>query len=174
MAPLCPVERERPPAQATPRRSSEHSTGWLTVDRAMRIFNHMVESHSDRLDAVFRALADPTRRAMVRSLSRQPRSVGELAEPFEISLAAASKHIKVLEGAGLVQRDVQGRTHVCRLDARPLHAGMEWMRHYEQFWNQRLDALETLLRAEDREAAARKAPRKPAAARPSRSTRSKR
>ncbi|MDG2518486.1 ArsR/SmtB family transcription factor [Lysobacter soli] len=133
----------------------------------------MVESNSDRLDAVFRALADPTRRAMVRNLARQPRSVGELAEPFEISLAAASKHIKVLEGAGLVQRDVQGRTHVCRLDARPLHAGMEWMRHYEQFWNQRLDALEDLLRADDRADAARKPPRKPAA-KPARSNRSKR
>ncbi|WP_396614900.1 ArsR/SmtB family transcription factor [Lysobacter soli] len=133
----------------------------------------MVESNSDRLDAVFRALADPTRRAMVRNLARQPRSVGELAEPFEISLAAASKHIKVLEGAGLVQRDVQGRTHVCRLDARPLHAGMEWMRHYEQFWNQRLDALEDLLLAEDRDDAARKPPRKPAA-KPARSNRSKR
>ena len=133
----------------------------------------MVESNSDRLDAVFRALADPTRRAMVRNLARQPRSVGELAEPFEISLAAASKHIKVLEGAGLVQRDVQGRTHVCRLDARPLHAGMEWMRHYEQFWNQRLDALEDLLRAEDRDEATRKPPRKPAA-KPARSNRSKR
>ena len=133
----------------------------------------MVESNSDRLDAVFRALADPTRRAMVRNLARQPRSVGELAEPFEISLAAASKHIKVLEGAGLVQRDVQGRTHVCRLDARPLHAGMEWMRHYEQFWNQRLDALEDLLRAEDCDDATRKPPRKPAA-KPARSNRSKR
>jgi DNA-binding transcriptional ArsR family regulator len=133
----------------------------------------MVESNSDRLDAVFRALADPTRRAMVRNLARQPHSVGELAEPFEISLAAASKHIKVLEGAGLVQRDVQGRTHVCRLDARPLHAGMEWMRHYEQFWNQRLDALEDLLRAEDRDDATRKPPRKPAA-KPARSNRSKR
>ena len=133
----------------------------------------MVESNSDRLDAVFRALADPTRRAMVRNLARQPRSVGELAEPFEISLAAASKHIKVLEGAGLVQRDVQGRTHVCRLDARPLHAGMDWMRHYEQFWNQRLDALEDLLRAEDRDDATRKPPRKPAA-KPARSNRSKR
>lgn len=140
----------------------------------------MVESNSDRLDAVFRALADPTRRAMVRNLARQPRSVGELAEPFEISLAAASKHIKVLEGAGLVQRDVQGRTHVCRLDARGLHAGMEWMRHYEQFWNQRLDALEALLRDEDRENAARKTPSrkaaaiKPGASRPTRSNRSKR
>ena len=135
----------------------------------------MVESNSDRLDAVFRALADPTRRAMVRSLSRQPRSVGQLAEPFEISLAAASKHIKVLEGAGSVRREGQGRTHVCRPDARPLHAGMEWMRHYEQFWNQRLDALESLLRTEDRENATRKpAAKKPASPKPSRSNRSRR
>lgn len=113
----------------------------------------MVDITSDELDAVFRALADPTRRAMLRSLSGRPRTVGELAEPFEISLAAASKHIKALERAGLVQREVQGRTHVCRLDARPLHGGMEWMRHYERFWNGRLDALDALLRAEDRERA---------------------
>ena len=118
----------------------------------------MVEHSPERLDAVFRALADPTRRAMLRSLSRQACSVGELAEPFDISLAAASKHIKALERAGLVQREVQGRTHVCRLDARPLHAGMEWMRHYEQFWNQKLDVLESLLRAQDRAAPTRKPP----------------
>jgi DNA-binding transcriptional ArsR family regulator len=147
----------------------------LTIEVHVSIFNHMVELTSDRLDAVFRALADPTRRSMLRSLARQSRSVGELAEPFEISLAAASKHIKVLEGAGLVQREVQGRTHMCRLDARPLHAGMEWIRHYEQFWNQRLDALDALLRAEDREHAARKPPasRKPTI-KPSRPPRSKR
>lgn len=126
----------------------------------------MVDITSDELDAVFRALADPTRRAMLRSLSGRPRTVGELAEPFEISLAAASKHIKSLERAGLVQREVQGRTHVCRLDARPLHGGMEWMRHYERFWNGRLDALDALLRAEDRE----RAPTPPA--KPSRRARS--
>ena len=124
------------------------------------IFNLMVEHDSDGLDAVFRALADPTRRAMLRSLARRPCSVGELAEPFEISLAAASKHIKALERAGLVHREVQGRTHLCRLDARPMHAGMEWMRHYERFWSQRLDVLDALLRAEDRArpAAPEKAP----------------
>lgn len=121
----------------------------------------MVDITSDELDAVFRALADPTRRAMLRSLSGRPRTVGELAEPFEISLAAASKHIKSLERAGLVQREVQGRTHVCRLDARPLHGGMEWMRHYERFWNERLDALDALLRTEDREHAPTPPPTKP-------------
>lgn len=125
----------------------------------------MVDITSDELDAVFRALADPTRRAMLRSLSGRPRTVGELAEPFEISLAAASKHIKSLERAGLVQREVQGRTHVCRLDARPLHGGMEWMRHYERFWNERLDVLEALLRTEHRERAPTTPPTKPKRAR---------
>lgn len=113
------------------------------------MFNNMVEYHTDHLDAVFHALSDPTRRAMLRNLSQGERLVGELAAPFSISLAAASKHIKVLEGAGLVRREVKGRTHVCRLDAAPMHAGMEWMRHYEAFWRTRIDALETLLLAED-------------------------
>ncbi|HUF28697.1 MAG TPA: metalloregulator ArsR/SmtB family transcription factor [Gemmatimonadaceae bacterium] len=108
----------------------------------------MVESHQ-RLDVVFRALADPTRRAMLRSLALHPRSVGELAAPFEITLAAASKHIKVLERAGLVRRSIQGRTHMCRLDAEPMKAGVEWMREYEQYWNERLDVLDAVLQAED-------------------------
>ncbi|WP_244610909.1 metalloregulator ArsR/SmtB family transcription factor [Ensifer sp. M14] len=104
---------------------------------------------NDRLDAVFHALSDPTRRAMLQDLSAGERLVGELAAPFSISLAAASKHIKVLEGAGLVRREVRGRAHVCRLDAEPMHAGMEWMRHYEAFWRQRIDVLEALLLADD-------------------------
>jgi len=120
----------------------------------------MVKYSSAQLDDIFQALADPTRRAMLGSLARQPRSVGELAEPFDMSLAAASKHIKLLERAGLIERNVQGRTHVCQLNAMPLHAGMEWMRHYEQFWTQKLDALEALLRAEDR-AKSKPAPPKP-------------
>jgi len=109
----------------------------------------MVDKSSERLDAVFRALADPTRRAMLRDLAKQPRTIGELAAPFDISLAGASKHIQMLERAGLIQREVQGRVHTCRLDARPLHAGAEWIRHYERFWNARLDALETLLQGAD-------------------------
>jgi DNA-binding transcriptional ArsR family regulator len=108
----------------------------------------MVEQ-SSRLDAVFGALADPTRRAMLRDLAKQPRTIGELAAPFDISLAGASKHIQVLERAGLIRREVQGRVHLCQLDARPLHAGAEWIRHYEKFWTSRLDALEALLKAED-------------------------
>ena len=121
----------------------------------------MVDLSSQKLDAVFHALADPTRRTMLRSLASQPSTVGSLAEPFEISLAAASKHIKVLERAGLVRRTVQGRTHICRLEAQPMHAGLEWMRFYERFWQQRLDALEQLLKAEPTPAAKpRKSPKR--------------
>ena len=109
----------------------------------------MVDNSSARLDDVFRALADPTRRAMLRDLAQAPHTIGELAAPFHISLAGASKHIQMLERAGLIQREVQGRVHTCRLDARPLHAGAEWIRHYERFWNTKLDALEALLKAED-------------------------
>jgi DNA-binding transcriptional ArsR family regulator len=108
----------------------------------------MVNLNRAPLDQVFHALADGTRRAMLESLAAQPASVGELASPFEISLAAASKHIKVLEGAGLVRRTVYGRLHVCEIDAAPLHAGMEWIRRYEKFWTDRLDALEQLLSAD--------------------------
>jgi len=90
---------------------------------------------------------------MLQGLAKGPRKVGDLAAPFDMTLAAASKHIKVLEKAGLVRRSVQGRTHVCSLDALPMHAGVEWMRHYEKFWNQQLDVLEALLVAEDQVAA---------------------
>lgn len=106
----------------------------------------MVELQDTRLDAVFRALGDPTRRRMLGSLAQGERTVGQLAEPFEMSLAAASKHIKALEGAGLVRREVQGRVHVCHLNAGPLSAAQAWLRTYERFWNTRLDRLEALLR----------------------------
>ena len=102
----------------------------------------------DDLDSVFRALADPTRRAMLQALAEQPRTVGELAAPYSMSLAAASKHIQVLERAGLLSRDIQGRTHTCRLEAQGLHAGAEWIAHYTRFWNDRLDALQSALEAE--------------------------
>ena len=115
--------------------------------KAGRTFNHMVEHHAE-LDAVFRALADPTRRAMLRDLARAPRTIGELAAPHAISLAGASKHIQMLERAGLLTREVHGRVHTCRLEAGPLHAGAEWIRHYEQFWNSKLDALDALLKAD--------------------------
>lgn len=109
----------------------------------------MVELQAPQLDAVFHALGDATRRRMLRELARGERSVGQLAEPFEISLAAASKHIKTLENAGLIRREVRGRTHLCRLDPGPLASANAWLDHYERFWTTRLDALEQVLRNED-------------------------
>ena len=82
----------------------------------------MVNQSSERLDHVFQALTDPTRRHMLRNLAVRERTISELAEPFSMSLAAASKHVKTLERAGLVRRTVQGRTHFCRLDPKPLAA----------------------------------------------------
>ncbi len=109
----------------------------------------MVELHAPPLDTVFHALGDATRRQMLRDLAAGERSVGQLAEPFSISLAAASKHIKVLESAGLIRREVKGRTHMCRLEPGPLASAHEWLGYYERFWTSRLDILESLLRAED-------------------------
>jgi DNA-binding transcriptional ArsR family regulator len=114
----------------------------------------MVELETPKLDAVFHALGDATRRRMLRELAGGERSVGELAKPFAISLAAASKHIKALENAGLIRREVRGRTHLCRLEPGPLASAHEWLSFYERFWTDRLDALERLLRDED----ARKSP----------------
>lgn len=109
----------------------------------------MVELNPHPLDTVFHALGDATRRHMLRQLAGGERTVGQLAEPFAISLAAASKHIKVLESAGLIRREVRGRTHLCRLDPGPLASAHEWLNFYERFWTNRLDALERLLREED-------------------------
>ena len=86
---------------------------------------------------------------MLRELAGGERTVGQLAEPFAMSLAAASKHIKALENAGLIRREVRGRTHLCRLDPGPLASAHEWLNFYERFWTDRLDVLERLLREED-------------------------
>lgn len=107
----------------------------------------MVDQLPD-LDPVFHALADHTRRAMLARLADAEHSVGELAAPFAMTLAAASKHIRTLERAGLVTRRVIGRTHRVRLEPAPLAQAHAWLRRYETFWAQRLDALEQLLRAD--------------------------
>ena len=109
----------------------------------------MVELSQQRLDTVFHALGDTTRRQMLRALGDGERTVGELAKPFTMSLAAASKHVKALEAAGLVRREVRGRTHFCRLDPGPLASAHHWLSSYARFWSDRLDALEGLLREED-------------------------
>ena len=102
-----------------------------------------------KLDNILGALADPTRRAMLRTLAAGERNIGELAAPCKMSFAAASKHVRVLERAGLVRRRVEGRRHVCRIEPSPLAAAEKWLRYYEHFWSKRLDALEALLKAED-------------------------
>ena len=109
----------------------------------------MVELQTQQLDSVFHALGDATRRSMLRDLADGERTVSALAQPHAMSLAAASKHIKALEQAGLIVRQVRGRTHVCRLDPGPLASAHAWLRVYERFWNGRLDILERLLREDD-------------------------
>jgi DNA-binding transcriptional ArsR family regulator len=118
----------------------------------------MVELLSPELTPIFRALSDPTRRRILVELTSGERTVGQLAEPFAISLAAASKHIKVLEGAGLIQREVRGRSHLCRLDPGPLETAHEWLTFYERFWTARLDILDRLLREEDEQQSANREP----------------
>lgn len=115
----------------------------------------MVERESHDIDAIFHALSDETRRQMLRKLADGERSVGELSEPFPMTLAAASKHIRVLEAAGLVRREVRWRTHVCHLEAAPLKQALDELSFYERFWADRLDTLDQLLREEDAEVALR-------------------
>src|SRR4029077_8676221 len=125
---------------------ANHSTNRLTIQIRPHIFNLMVELRTPQLDSIFHALGDATRRQMLRELAGGERTVGQLAEPFTISLAAASKHIKALEHAGLIRREVRGRTHLCRLAPGPLASAHQWLGFYERFWADRLDVLEGLLR----------------------------
>jgi DNA-binding transcriptional ArsR family regulator len=100
---------------------------------------------SDRLTSTFSALADPTRRAILARLASGEASVTELAAPFEISLPAISKHLKVLERAGLITRGRDAQWRPCRLEPRPLKNAADWLEHYRVFWEQSLDRLEGYL-----------------------------
>ena len=103
----------------------------------------MVEhSQSAELDRVFSALADPTRRAILRRLTHRPATINEIAKPFRVSLNAISKHVMTLERAGILRRQIKGREHYCWIEPGPLREANEWMEHYRRFWEQRLDALE--------------------------------
>lgn len=103
----------------------------------------MVEyTQGTELNRVFFALADPTRRAILRSLTRRPATINEIAKPFPVSLNAISKHVMVLERAGLLHREIKGREHHCRIETGPLGQADAWLEHYRQFWEQRMDALE--------------------------------
>jgi DNA-binding transcriptional ArsR family regulator len=114
------------------------------------MLNHMV-NHSEMrtaatgLDMTFSALADPTRRAMLARLSRGPASVSELGAPHEMSLPAVSKHVRVLEHAGLIARRKIGRTQVCQLLPSPMKTAAEWIETYRSFWETQLDSLENFL-----------------------------
>ena len=101
---------------------------------------------TDRLDRTFSALANPTRRAILARLASGDASVTELAEPFAMSLPAISKHLKVLERAGLIVRGREAQWRPCRLEARPLKGASEWLEQYRVFWEQSLDRLEGYLK----------------------------
>jgi DNA-binding transcriptional ArsR family regulator len=104
-----------------------------------------------QLDVVFNALSDSTRRKMLSSLMRGSKTVTELAEPFDISLPAISKHLKVLESARLVERTIEGRVHHCRISAKPLEDAEKWLSHYRTFWEGNLDALKEYIEKSDKE-----------------------
>lgn len=101
----------------------------------------MTTSRSDTLSAAFQAMADPTRRAILARLASGEATAGELAAPFEMSLPAVSKHLKVLEGAGLLIRQREGRVHRCRLDPAPMKQAVDWIETHHQFWEARFDSL---------------------------------
>ncbi len=104
----------------------------------------MVKS-SARLDSVFHALSDTTRRSILRDISTGEKTVGEIAQPYPMSLAAVSKHLKVLESANLIHRQKQGSFQLVRINPAPMKEASRWIAYYEKFWNHQLDALENLL-----------------------------
>ena len=99
----------------------------------------------DQLDAVFHALSHRARRALMTRLAKGPATITQLAAPFRMSLPAVSQHIRVLEHAGLVTREVDGRIHQCNLRALPLKSAQAWLQHYRPFWQQTLDSLASYL-----------------------------
>ena len=102
----------------------------------------MVKRSEQTLDATFQALSDPTRRAILARLARGEATAGELGKPFRVSAPAISRHLRVLEEAGLIERRKDGRLQRCRLVARPMKTAIDWMAHYQAFWEGRLAALE--------------------------------
>src|SRR5438128_6185024 len=111
----------------------------------------MNTARSDRLSATFGALADPTRRAIIARLAKGQATVNEIAAPFEMSLPAVSKHLKVLERAGLIQRGRDAQYRPARLNATPLREADAWVERYRDLWEERLDRLDTLLQRRKKE-----------------------
>lgn len=115
----------------------------------MKSSGHIVNTPEDALDHVFAALSDRTRRAILFRLADGPARMGELAAPFDMSLPAVGKHVKVLEQAGLVQRRINGRVHICSLDAQNLRDAATWLSFYRTFWAESLDGLADYVEASD-------------------------
>jgi DNA-binding transcriptional ArsR family regulator len=105
----------------------------------------MVKQSEAHLNQLFSALADPTRRAILRRLAQGESNVSDLARPFRVTLPAISKHLRVLERAGLVERRIEGRVHRCRLQPRPLKDASDWLAEYRQYWERQFDALGAFL-----------------------------
>ena len=131
--------RARPPDTSTP----------LTNGLNHAIVNQVINYSAPVLDRTFAALSDPTRRAILNRLARGESTVTELAAPFSISLPAISRHLRVLEQAGLLSRRKAGRIHFCSLAAAPLHDATEWLTSYQRFWETRFDALASYLVEEE-------------------------
>ena len=108
--------------------------------------NHMVNYSQQHLDRAFGALAHPIRRGILARLASGEATVSELAKPFTVSAPAISKHLRILEDAGLLSRRKQGREHRCRLEAQRMQEAERWLERQRQFWNERLDALERYLK----------------------------
>lgn len=112
---------------------------------APEILNHMVQDRSPSLDRVFHALAHPARRAMLRRLVDGERNLTELAAPLRMSFPAASKHVRVLERARLVRRRIVGRTHLCRIEGKPLASASNWLDTYRAVWEANYQRLDDIL-----------------------------
>ena len=117
------------------------------------ISNHIVKLSDDTLDATFAALADTTRRAILTRLSEGEATVGELAAPFEVTLPAVSKHLRVLERAGMLKQERDGRVRRCQLDAAPMREATAWIDRYRQYWQGQLDALAEFLERQSNQSA---------------------
>jgi DNA-binding transcriptional ArsR family regulator len=105
----------------------------------------MVKSNAVRLDSIFHALSDSTRRSILRDVSAKEKTVGEVAKPYAMSLAAVSKHLKVLEEAELIARERRGNFQIVRLNAKSLRPAEEWLAFYERFWSEKIDSLQRYL-----------------------------
>ena len=109
----------------------------------------MVKSNAARLDAVFHALSDETRRSILRAVAKKEKTISEIAKPYAMSLAAVSKHLKVLDAAELIARERRGSFQIIRLNAKSLRPAEQWLAFYETFWTERIDALQSYLEQGD-------------------------